>query len=462
MGEAARLMSGVVISGDPGTKWVGGSLDSRGLKGQELFFALPGEVTDGHSFVESALKNRAAAAVIHQPVSFPANAAVVEVNNTLEALHDLTRAIRLTTPQNLVAITGSVGKTTTKELLAAMLGRRYRVAASPGNLNNLYGFPLALMSIDQDTEWMVAEMGMSSPGELGQVSELGRPDVAIFTNVREAHLEFFGSLRAIADAKAELLQGLVPGGLIIANADDPEICRFLHDRCDQRDPEEQVIWYGIDQPAEYRATEIQALPNAECGYRMRLHHGPESALIDLPLHGRYNVSNCLAAATCAHTLGVSFEEIGRGMEEVRELSGRGVVHKLAGGVTLIDDTYNSSPSALAAALESAAALATTRSWVVLGEMLELGERAAHLHYTAGRLAAELGFSPVVGVGELARESVRAVTEQGLEARWFATAADTAAAVSEWLEPGDLVLIKGSRGVGLEVVVKSILQSGGPV
>lgn len=457
VGEAARAMNGVVISGDPDTKWCGGSLDSRGLRGRELFFALPGEVTDGHCFVDSALKNDAAAAVIHQPTTFPVDAAVVEVDNTLDALHNLTRAIRLTTPQNLIAITGSIGKSTTKELLTAMLGRRFRVAASPGNLNNLYGFPLALMSIDQDTEWMVAEMGMSSPGELGEVSRLGRPDVALFGNVREVHLEFFGSLRAIADAKAELLLGLNPEGLIVANADDVEIRRFLRSR------REQVIWYGIEQPAEYTATEIQALSNAECGYRMRLHHGSESsAMIDLPLYGRYNVSNCLAAATCAHTLGVSFEEIGRGIEAVRELPGRGVVHKLVGGATLIDDTYNSSPSALAAALESAAALSAPRCWVVLGDMLELGERARSLHYEAGRLATELGFSPFAGVGELAQESVQACIDRGLEAVWFATAADAAAAVPEWVQPGDVVLIKGSRGVGLEVVARAILKSGGQV
>src|SRR5262245_20381442 len=219
-------MHGTLIAGDPETSWSGAVLDSRKVAGGELFFALRGEKSDGHRFVAQAIERGAAAAVVHEDVDAPPDATLIRVPDTYAALHALTRAVRAEVPRRLVGITGSVGKTTTKELLALMLGQRYRVAKSPGNLNNLYGFPLALLAVPEDTEGTVAEMGRSTPGELGAISELARADVAVFTSVRAVHLEFFGTLEAIAEAKAELLRGLVPGGLVIANADDPQVARI--------------------------------------------------------------------------------------------------------------------------------------------------------------------------------------------------------------------------------------------
>jgi UDP-N-acetylmuramoyl-tripeptide--D-alanyl-D-alanine ligase len=245
-------MEGQVISGRPETRWQGACLDSRAVQGGELFFALPGEQTDGHLFVGAALERGASAVVVDRAIGTPEDAGVIRVADTFAALHLLTREVRRRSPRHLVAVTGSIGKTTTKELLAAILARRFKVARNPGNLNNLFGFPVALLGIPEDTEWMVAEMGMSAPGELGQISRLGRPDVAVLTNIRPAHLEFFGSLRAIADAKAEILEGLGPGGVLVANRDDPEVARIAH-----RFPGE-VVWFGIDRPAEVRAEGIEA------------------------------------------------------------------------------------------------------------------------------------------------------------------------------------------------------------
>ena len=358
-------------------------------------------------------------------------------------------------PGRLVGVTGSSGKTTTKELLAAMLGSRYRTAASPGNLNNLYGFPLALLGIPDETEWMVAEMGMSTPRELRGVSLLGRPDVAVFTNVREAHLEAFGTLEAIAEAKAELLAGLVPGGLVVANADDPQVRRIA------RRHEGPVVWYGVTSTAaDVTADAIEARSHGETGTHFRLQAGGAAVDVALPLHGLYNVENFLAAAACAHALEISLPEIAAAVTEIPSLPMRGVVHRLAGGVTLIDDAYNSNPDALVRAAESAVAISGSRHSAVLGEMLELGSGAAELHHDAGRTVATHGVSPIFGVGMLARALLEGAADAGAETRWFADADAASAAVAAEVRGGDVVLVKGSRGVGLEVVVQALQEAGG--
>jgi UDP-N-acetylmuramoyl-tripeptide--D-alanyl-D-alanine ligase len=505
--EAARAIGGEVLpAGDPAAaaaRFDGAAIDSRRVRGGELFFALPGARTDGHRFVGPALAAGAAAAVVARPVEAPAvpRPILVRVADPFAALHDLVRAVRRQVPERLVAITGSTGKTTTKDLLAAMLARRFRVARSPGNLNNLYGFPVALLGIPDDTEWMVAEMGMSTPGELAAISRLGRPDVALFTNVRPVHLEFFADLAAIAAAKEELLAGLVPGGRVVANADDPQVAaiarRFLArqgaggEGVDPGDPDGahdgevapagRVLWYGhAGGPGarsgirlDLAASAVTPAPAGEVGSRFVLATpGPPGAgerrAVALPLHGLYNVDNCLAAAACAWALGVPLDEIVAAAAAAAPAEHRGEVHRLAGGAVLVDDAYNSNPDALARALEGAAALALGapgaggRRWAVLGDMLELGPEAPRFHREAGEAAARRGFSPVAGVGELARALVAgAAAVGGTETAWFADAGAAAAWAAGRLGPGDVVLVKGSRGVGLEAVVARLLAAAAP-
>lgn len=463
--EAAVAMEGTVIGAAAEARWQGASLDSRQVTGGELFFALPGEATDGHQFVATALDNGAAAAVVSRPVD--AEGPLIRVDDSFQALHALTRAMRQRAPEQLVAVTGSAGKTTTKELLAAMLAERYRVGRNPGNLNNLYGFPVALLGIDDDCEWMVAEMGMSTPGELGGVSRLGRPEVAVFTNVRPAHLAAFGSLRAIAEAKAELLEGLAPDGLVVANADDPEVLRIASRH------RGRVVTYGIESPeAEVRAVDLELMEPV--GTRFRLVVGRSSdgvgegiseggieQRIELPLHGRYNVENCLAAAATALALGIAPQEIadavgGLALGADDSGAGRGVVRRLGNGAVVVDDSYNSNPSALAQALAASVALAGDRHWAVLGEMLELGVEGPRFHREAGAAAVAAGFDPVFGVGEMARELVSAAAAAGAVTGWWATAVEAASALPP-VRRGDVVLVKGSRGVALERVVEALLE-----
>jgi UDP-N-acetylmuramoyl-tripeptide--D-alanyl-D-alanine ligase len=450
-------MGGEVVAGDAAREWTRAALDSRQLAGGELFFALPGTRVDGHQFVGDALGRGAAAVVVEHAVEPPPSAAtgaVILVPRVYAALHALTRAVRREVPERLLGITGSSGKTTTKELLALLLARRYRVAKSPGNLNNLLGFPLALLGTPPDTEWLVAEMGMSVPGELAEISRLARPDVALFINVRPVHLEGLGGLAEVAAAKAELLAGLAPGGLVVANADDPHV-RWIAARHAGR-----TVWFSAagDPGADYRLGAIAARA-AGPGTRFRLATPEGEVDVELPLHGAYNAENFLAAAAAAHALGVPLAELPAAAAAAQPVGGRGAVQALPLGVTLIDDSYNSNPVALRRALESARALPGARHWAVLGDMLELGPEGPRYHREEGEAAAELGFAPVVGVGELARELVAGAERRGAGGRWFADAAQAAAWAGSELRAGDVVLVKGSRGVRLEAVVSALRTAG---
>jgi UDP-N-acetylmuramoyl-tripeptide--D-alanyl-D-alanine ligase len=457
--EAARAVGGRVTAGDPGAMIDGAAIDSRAVRGGELFFAFAGTRTDGHRFVPDALARGAAAAIVQEelqeglqedlPVR-PAGA-LIRVPDTFKALHDLARHVRTRVPERLVGITGSAGKTTTKELLAAMLARRFRVSWTPGNLNNLYGFPLSLLNVPDGTQWMVAEMGMSTPGELRQLSLLGRPDAALFTVVRPVHLEFFDSVQAIAEAKSELLAGLAPDGFIVANADDPEVARIAS-RHGAR-----VVWYGLrSAAADVKARDLTPEPAGGVGSRFVLEAGGDAVEVRLPLHGLYNVENCLAAAACAWALGLPLAEIAEAVRGVKPAAMRGVVHRAANGFTLIDDSYNSNPDALEKALEGAALLPGERRIAVLGDMRELGPTGPRFHREAGERAARLGFSPIVGVGELSRELAGAAEMAGAAAVWVPDAAAAADWAAGEVRPGDLVLVKASRGVGLEKVVRRLL------
>ena len=455
-------MDGQLVSAEPQASFAGASIDSRKASAGELFFALPGTRADGHRFVADAIARGAVAAVVASAHASEMDVATprIEVADPLAALHALTRHARARVPERLIGVTGSAGKTTTKELLAAMLARRFRTAASPGNLNNLYGFPLALLGIPDATEWMVAEMGMSEPGELRRLSLLARPDAVLLTNVRPVHLEFFGTLDSIAEAKAEIFAGLPRSSVVVANADDPEVERVTRRRIAEAGGE--AVWYSLAGAAPEGGVLTLRVHELECPVAGRpesrfllVSAGGESARVRLPLYGRHNVENCLAAATAAFRFGVPLAAIAQAAAAASPPSMRGVVRESA-GARILDEAYNSNPDALERALEAAAELPARRCWAVLGDMLELGPDGPRFHREAGRLAARLGFDPVVGVGELAREIAAGAAEEGASTAWFATAAEAAEHAAGEILAGDLLLVKGSRGVGLEAVVDRVL------
>lgn len=456
MAEAAQAMGGRIAAGDPGAVIDGAAIDSRAIRGGEAFFAFAGEHTDGHRFVPDALARGAGAAIVQEDVQAPSGAAgaVIRVADTFKALHDLARFSRSRTPQRLVGITGSAGKTTTKELLGAILASRFRTTWTPGNLNNLYGFPMSLLNVPDGAEWMVAEMGMSTPGELRQLSLLGRPDAAVFTVVRPVHLEFFGTVQAIAEAKSEILAGLAPDGFIVANADDPEVTRI------SRRHGARVVWYGVkSENADVRARDLAPEPDGAVGSRFTLEAGGKSVEVHLPLHGLYNVENCVAAATAAWAIGLTLDEIAAAVRGVKPASMRGVVHRAEGGFLLIDDSYNSNPDAVGKALESAAAMRGDRRVAILGDMLELGPEGPRFHREAGEAAARQGFV-VAAVGELSRSLAEGAKAAGGNAVWLPDAAAAADWAAGAVCPGDVVLVKGSRGVRLDGVVRRLLNAEG--
>jgi UDP-N-acetylmuramoyl-tripeptide--D-alanyl-D-alanine ligase len=455
--EIARAVNGRIAQGDPQAVCSGAAIDSRKIRGGEVFFAFAGEQTDGHRFVGDALARGAGAAVVqrrHERAE-SASGAIIEVDDPFQALHDLTRTARGNgVPRKLVGITGSAGKTTTKELLATLLKARFATHWTLGNLNNLYGFPMSLLNVPDGTEWMVAEMGMSTPGELRQLSLLGRPDVAVYTVVRPVHLEFFGTVQAIAEAKSELMAGLSDEGLIVGNADDPEVTRIVRRHAERPEWRGRVIWYGLQsETADVRARDLAAEPEG-VGSRFLLEIGGESREMRLPLHGLYNVENCLAAAACAWGLGMTLDEIAAAVREVRPADHRGIVHRVAGPrgtYTLVDDSYNSNPDALGKALEGAKQLAGQRWIAIIGDMLELGPEGPRFHRESGERAARLGFAPVLGVGELSRE---------VSTDWRPDAEAAAEWAAAEVREGDVVLVKGSRGVKLDKVVRHLLEEAG--
>lgn len=478
LAEAAAATGGslVAVAGD--TRFTGAAIDSRRVTAGALFFALGGQHADGHAFVGKALANGAVAAVVSRAWA-TANrdaGALLVVDDPLAALHALTRAVRATLPQaGLVGVTGSAGKTTTKELLGAVFGAAFPTATSPGNLNNLLGFPLALLGVPEATRWMIAELGMSTPGELAAVAALARPDVSVYTNVRAVHLENFTSVDAIAEAKAELLGGLARGGFIVANADDPRVLALARRHVAERDPTARLVTYGLlDRAARVTAEAVHATDDG-LAMRFELVVRPpgegddglqaardgavaseaDRAAVALPLVGRHNVENALAAAAAGWALGIPLPTIANALAAVRPAAMRGVVSKLAGDVVLVDDSYNSNPAALARALEAAVAIPARRRWAVLGDMLELGPQAATFHRESGAIAARLGYAPLLAVGAFAADLLAGAVAAGGHGVAVATAADAVAPALAELAAGDLVLVKGSRGVGLEQVATAL-------
>jgi UDP-N-acetylmuramoyl-tripeptide--D-alanyl-D-alanine ligase len=372
----------------------------------------------------------------------------VRVPDTTRALGDLARHLRRAAAIPVTVITGSAGKTTTKEMTASLLAARGSVLKTEGNLNNQYGLPLTLMRLDAEHAFAVLELGMSAPGELRALSGIAEPDIAVITNVGPAHLEFFASVDAIAAAKAEVLEGLRPGGLAILNGDDARL-RRVGERLRHR-----VIWFGRDRRHDVAAENWRGTP---FGMRFDLRLEGRKVDVALPLAGPHFVMDFLAAAAVAHTLGVSVEAIATAATNLRAVRHRGDVRRLQQGLTLIDDCYNSSPDALDAALVALSLAGPRRRVAILGDMLELGPAGGNLHVAAGERAARSA-DLLVAVGPLAQGFLEGARRGGLPAPALVSFEDAraAGAAALLLEPGDAVLVKGSRGVHLESVVEAIV------
>jgi len=445
--EIARRMDGAVLQGDPERLYRTFNLDSRLTSPGDLFFAVVA-ARDGHDFVDDARRRGAGGAVVSRALSVPdASFGLVRVRDTVEGLQSLAaetlRAQRLA----VVGITGSAGKTTTKEFAAALLEGRFRVLKSAGNFNNHLGLALSLLNLEARHDLAVLEMAMSGPGEIRLLTRVAPPDVAVITNINPVHLAFFKSLEDIADAKAEILEGLKPGGTAVLNGDDPLL------RKTAAGWKGRIVRFGLSDGCDVRAESIR-LRGLE-GLEFVLRIGEIAMPVSLPFFADAFVLNFLAAVGAALALGLTPEEIRPRFGHLKPLPRRGALHRLPGDIALIDDSYNSNPRALESALRGAARLQAGRRVAVLGDMLELGSAEAEFHRQAGRLTAELGFGLLVTVGSLARHMAEGASEAGLDRDRilsFPDAAGAASGLPAVLRRGDLVLVKGSHGVHLDVVV----------
>jgi UDP-N-acetylmuramoyl-tripeptide--D-alanyl-D-alanine ligase len=445
---------------DPLARLAGVSIDSRTLRPGELFFAIRGPSHDGHTFVATVLAADALAGVVarDQAASYPAEIRdrLFVVEDTLAALQQLARSVcrawREERPgRRVAAITGSTGKTTTKEILAALLAARFRVLKSEGNLNNDYGLPLTLFRLENE-DVAVVELGMSRRGELARLAAVCEPEVGIVTNVAPVHLEFFASVDEIALAKRELIEGL--GGehpVAVLNADDARVSRFAEGF------RGRVLKFGTAPGAQFRAEEIEDRGAEGCAFEFIAPAG--RTRLDLPLAGRHNVQNALAALAAASEWGVGAGAAQIVFPALRPAAMRGEVLKFEEGFSVINDAYNSNPLALARMVDLLAATPGYRRRILAaGEMLELGPTSPALHREAGRHAAAKKIDWIIGVRGDAAELVAGATAAGQpegQAQFFATSEEAATFLAGMVDRGDLLLVKGSRGVRMERIIEAL-------
>jgi UDP-N-acetylmuramoyl-tripeptide--D-alanyl-D-alanine ligase len=450
----ADAVRGRIRSGDPDVDVGTVAIDTRTLQPGDLFVALRGPRFDAHAFVDEAFSRGARGAIVERGFRGAAGttAAVIEVADTAKALQDLAHAVRMASGTRVVAITGSAGKTTTKEAIAEFLSVRFRVVKNKGNLNNHIGLPLSLLQLRERPDVAVMELGMNHPGEISTLIAIAEPELRVWTNVGDAHIGYFGSPEAVADAKAEILERADSSHVLVCNADDPRVMaragRFTG----------RIVTFGTGERAEVRARDIEDL--GIDGMRARLVTPAGERPLGTPLLGRGNLDNVLAAAAVALEFGVPIDSIVAAAARLKPADRRGAVRRLRGGIVLIDDSYNSSPAALARALEVVAKEPrASRKVAVLGEMLELGDQSIALHQQSGRRAAAAGLRLLMAVGgEPARALAHAAIEAGMPASavtYFERSELAAGDVPGAIRAGDLVLVKGSRGTRTDIVADRI-------
>lgn len=453
--EVVSATGGRLVRGDAARPADRFSTDSRTLAPGDVFIALRGDRFDGSAFAARALELGAAGVIVVEAglaslAAAPGDGFVITVDDTTRALQALGHHVRRQSGSRVVAVTGSAGKTTTKEAIAELLAERYTVYRNRGNLNNHIGLPISLLDLRARPDIAVVELGMNHAGEIRQLVAIAEPDVRVWTNVGDAHLGFFASPDAIAAAKAEILEGAGPASLLVANGDDARVMSRAASF------EGRVLTFGTSERADVAARDIEEL--GIDGTRAHVRTPAGDVDLQVPLVGRGNLMNVLAATAVALSFDVPLSSIVRRAAALQAQPHRGARVELSRGVTVLDDSYNSSPSALRQTLGAVARdTRHVRRIAVLGEMLELGAFAQPLHDACGRAAAEAGLAALITVGgEAAAVMADAARAAGLASvqyvRTSEEAADSAAALAG---PGDLVLVKGSRGIRTDVVVERL-------
>jgi UDP-N-acetylmuramoyl-tripeptide--D-alanyl-D-alanine ligase len=448
--QIAEFASASVSAGDGNVSIDKISTDSRTLKRGELFVALRGENFDGHKFVEAAVKTGAAGAIVDLgwKGKVPDNFTVIRVEDTLQAYQTVAANYRKSLPIRVLAITGSNGKTSTKDFTAAVLGRRFRVTKTQGNFNNHVGLPRTMLEATSQDEVAVWEIGMNHPGEVAALAKIAAPDAALITNIGIAHIEFMGSREAIAAEKGALAEAIGPQGSIILNADDPfskNIATRTHAK---------VIFAGTT-AGTIRAGEITQSAH---GSDFTILEGAHRCRAQLPVPGLHMVQNAMLAVAAGRLFGLSLEEAAAGLVAAPLAKARLQIRQI-NGVQFIDDSYNANPDSMKAALRTLVELdADGKRIAVLGEMHELGKESARGHREVGETAAELGVDQLIAIGDMGAAIAEAAQQAGLEkTAAVGSISEAAEMLTEITAPGDLVLIKGSRTARTERVLEEFAK-----
>lgn len=462
--EILEATGGELLCGDPDRSFAGISIDSRSITPEDFFMAIIGESHDGHGFAPAVVDQGIRGLVIgrQKADSLPMAAwqkggiNCIAVDDTTRALGDLAAFNRRRADVTVAAITGSNGKTTTRKLTAGVAVRQFKTLATAGNYNNQIGLPLTLLGLEPDHQVAVVEMGTNNPGEIARLAEIALPDIGVLTNIGPAHLEGLGSLEGVRREKGDLIKGLNHGGKAVLNADDTRVLQLVEET------QHEVLLYGRSPEADIRAEKIKE-DDRSTSFQLVLKQ--EHIAVELKVPGHYMVSNALAAAAVGFLLNIPATEIKTGLESFTPVSGRMNICHLANGVHLIDDTYNANPDSMKAALATLNQMRSTdRGIFVAGDMLELGARAPELHGQLGALASGSRIDRLCASGEYATDVRAGALEQGMKSTDIVTGSrqEIIEDLKGFLQPGDWVLIKGSRGMAMEVVVDGLKHWAGEI
>lgn len=450
--EIIQITNGSLLKGVPTLTVSGICTDSRKIKPGELFLALKGEHFDGHHFLQEAVKAGAAAVLVMEETGPFGDTPLIRTNDTLKALGAIARFHRQRFKAPVIGITGSNGKTTTKDLVAAVLSQKFTIVKTEANYNNEIGLPLTLLEMDHQTEAVVVEMGMRGLGQIQNLANIAEPEIGLITNIGQAHLELLGSQANIAKAKGELLQSLPPNGIAVLNGDDPWIRQMSIPH------QVHPIWFGLDSSD----LDYQGFITRDTGHEIlfQVDGKGDKFEISLPLPGRLNVYNALAAVAIGRILGLSIPEIQQGLAAPALTGGRLKVLN-HNQLRIIDDTYNASPVSVKAALEVLCRMSGPgKKIAVLADMLELGDASINFHFNVGVYAAELGVDHLLAYGDLARKYVEGFTSiTPGKAEYFSNKSDLIRALKAMAHPGDSLLVKGSRSMKMEEVVEALANEG---
>ncbi|PYV63339.1 MAG: UDP-N-acetylmuramoyl-tripeptide--D-alanyl-D-alanine ligase [Acidobacteria bacterium] len=441
---------------DPNAIAIGYSIDSRTIRRGELFFAVKGEKMDGHDFVAQAIEKGAVGAVVGRErlssaewqdrTTAAQQSKLIVVDDTLEALQLVAKSVRNLWARPLIGVTGSAGKTTTKEAIAHVLATRFRVHKSEGNFNNHFGLPLILLKLEPEHDIAVVELGMSHLGEITALAQIAQPNTGVVTNVAPVHLEFFSSIAEIARAKYELVESLPADGTAVLNGDDEYVSQF------GREFKGKVITYGFAPTCTVRAEKWESA--GEAGSVFDVVVGDRRERVTLPLVGKHNAYNALAAIAVGLEHGVALADSSAALARLSPADKRGQVVRI-GNITVINDCYNSNPKALAAMVDALAEMPAKRRIVVAGEMLELGPKGEEMHRNAGEYIATKKIDVLIGVRGLAQAMAESAKQAGIATEFFVTPEEAGEWLASETRDGDAILLKASRGVKLEKALEKL-------